>query len=238
MSITTTITNKNLATPYIILKQGVTYTTKDNSSSYSKDYIFTIPENYKNLGTSNNVQFCKNDTSRVYDSSYWQPFSSKGYGHSLDLTLGLPISVVDSVTPTNGSLDVTFVDSQNEPLFSFEAIPGDLDTSLLANGDYAFIAIPVIFNQLKNFIFGDSIFVNIQNNLAAFFASIALEQRIVSRIQKLNDELTLGKITIDEFQEGVQQSETEFASEYGANYTSNYVKLAQAIEENKPLLQI
>ena len=146
---------------------------------------------------------------------------------------------VVSTSASNSSLDFTFNDINGSPLETFVVIPGKLDTTILGNGDYADVAIPIIFKKLSTYdIDPATIFTNIQGVLSAFFVSIALQQRITERIESLVQKIVLGEINIEQFQELVQQGNEEFASEYGSNYASNYVKLQLAIEKYKYLLEI
>jgi len=53
----------------------------------------------------------------------------------------------------------------------------------------------------------------------------------------LNEEFLSDKITLDEFNELVKEGNKEFSDVYGIDYTDNFVKLQNAIEIFKPLLE-
>jgi hypothetical protein len=199
--------------------------------------------NYSISDTSFDVHLYFNDSTQIKITSAYRPlvFDSNYFFYSEPSnqpnTCVLTLIKVTNATATNGSLDITFTGVDNEPIYSFEAIPGSLDTYILANGDYADIAIPIIFEKLKKFVYTDTIFNNIQNNLSAFFVSIALEQRISNRIKSLVKKIVSGEINIEQFNELVQQGNGEFAGEYGTNYVNNYVKLQNAIDKYKYIVE-
>jgi hypothetical protein len=172
--------------------------------------IYTENATYKIDETPNttNVIFEYSDISIINIESFYEPFDYDKSKWSLSggnpfYYLSLP--KVTSVTAEQGSLKITFNDANNNPIDSFIAVPGKLITELLANGDYAEIAIPNIFENLKKFGYSNSVFDSIQNSLAAFFVSIALEQRISERIQTLIQQFTAGELTIEQFNASVEQ---------------------------------
>jgi len=187
-----------------------------------------------------------------YDNAnYWTPYytSNSAYAKKYyDLTVtidgsnviiynpNLTSTEVTNVTASTGSLNIEFTDADGNVLNKFTDIEGDLDVNLCANGDYSDLAIPGIFNQLKNFIYNDTIFDIIRNNLSAFFPSIALEKRIVLGTILLTEQLVSGAITLVQYQELLDKKYEEYASQYGNDYVDNYVKLTIAIEKYKYLL--
>ena len=194
--------------------------------SYSSNSLFLLQENYVN-GTIYSYTLCLN-LDRIVKPPFTPPQTL-----SPDIEYE---SYVTSTTASNGSLIYNFFDINNELLETFEVIPGHLDTITLSDGNYADIAIPVIFNKLNNYIYSESILDNIQNVLAAFFPSIALEQKITENIIRLTQKLISGEINIDQFNELVTLGNEKFASEYGPNYAINYVKLQIAIQKYKYIL--
>jgi len=215
---------------------GVEYTIKYNTPSKGYNtYEFTVPTTYEGTNTSNlffvdefsNTQ--KSPYPKISPVSWWSTTDNKKYN--------LIVSGAITISAGKGSLNITINDSNNKPLETFRAIPADLDTSILANGDYADVAIPIIFEKLKNFVYPESIFSNIQCVLSSFFVSIALQQRISERIQTSVQKIIAGEINLEQFKELVQQGNEEFANEYGDNYVSNFVKLQIAIDKHKHMLQ-
>jgi len=162
--------------------------------------------------------------------SWWKEISEDPY------KLELIVTNAEVVEASVGSIDITIKNSKNEPLETFVAVPGELNTAMLANGDYADIAIPVIFNQLNKYIYPESMFNSIQYTLSASFSALALEQSITERILLLSQQLAAGQITLDQFQTLVEQGNEEYAGEYGKYYVNNYVKLQTAIVKFQPLL--
>jgi hypothetical protein len=134
-----------------------------------------------------------------------------------------------------GSSDCIFLNDNNE-LEKFTIVPGDLNTEECANGGYDEICVKTIFTQLKNYIYFEDIFGQIRDEFAAFYSSIALEQRIVESIQKLLQRLLAGEITLDQFNELVKIDEQIFASQFAKDYVTNYVTLEQDIQKYKYLL--
>lgn len=162
----------------------------------------------------------------IFDPKYFNLIVSSS--SQFTLTLKPQIFTISAQT---GSLNIVFNDADNNPLETFQAIPGELDTSMLANGDYADVVIPIIFEKLNNFIYPESIFDNIKYVLTASFASQALAQRIITRVQELIQRIVSGEITIDQFHELVQQGNKDFSDEYGADYARIFMKLHLAIQK-------
>jgi len=140
------------------------------------------------------------------------------------------------VTPAAGSSDC-IISNESSELTRFTIVPGDLSTEECANGGYDEICVKTIFTQLKNYIYNEDIFGQIRDKFAAFYSSIALEQRIVDSINKLVQRLLAGEITIDQFNELVKIDEQIFAAQFAKDYVTNYVKLEQYIQQYKYLLQ-
>jgi len=202
-------------------------------SSDSRTLTFNVPTTYNGGSTARAVFSRANTGSQPSFSSS----NTAGWWRKLnDFNWDLVVFGASTISAGKGSLNITINDSNNEPLDTFKAIPGDLDTSILANGDYADVAIPIIFEKLKNYVYPESIFGNIQCVLSAFFVSIALQQRISERIQTLVQKIIAGEINLEQFKELVQQGNEKFASEYGDNYVSNFVKLQIAIDKYKHML--
>ena len=163
-----------------------------------------------------------------YDDTYW-------YVDSIN-NLVLKDQICEVCQAYNGSLLFSFKDIDLNDVDKFLVIPGQLDTEKCANGDYADVAIPVIFNQLKNYIYPHEIFDNIRNTLAAFFPSIALEQLILADTLLLSEKLYNDEITIEQYNESLKIDYSKFASDYVNYYNENYVKLQIAIDKYKYLL--
>ena len=145
------------------------------------------------------------------------------------------IQTVTTATPVAGSSDCIFSNEDKE-LEKFTIVPGELSTEECANGGYDEICVKTIFTQLKNYIYNEDIFGQIRDKFAAFYSSIALEQRIVDSIIKLVQKLLAGEITIDQFNELVKIDEQIFAGQFAKDYVTNYVKLQENIIKYKYLL--
>lgn len=191
-----------------------------------RDDLYLVRENYKDGILYSYTTYLNPD--KIVNPSFTPPLTPSS---EIEYKSG-----VTSTTATNGSLIYNFFDSNNNLLETFEVIPGHLDTITLSDGNYADFAIPVIFNKLNNYIYSESILDNIQNVLAAFFPSIALQQKNTENIIRLTQKLISGEINIDQFNELVTLEDEEFASEYGRNYAINYVKLQIAIQKYKYIL--
>jgi len=139
------------------------------------------------------------------------------------------------VTAATGSSDCIFSNESSE-LAKFTIVPGDLSTEECANGGYDEVCIKTIFTQLKNYVYSEDIFGQIRDKFAAFYSSIALEQRIVDSIKRLTERLLAGEINLDQFNELVKIDEQIFAGQFAKDYVTNYVKLQENIEKYKYLL--
>jgi hypothetical protein len=139
------------------------------------------------------------------------------------------------ITAAPGSSDCIFSNDSTE-FEKFTIVPGDLSTEECANGGYDEICVKTIFTQLKNYIYNEDIFGQIRDKFAAFYASIALEQRIVDSIKRLTERLLAGEITIDKFNELVNIDEQIFAGQFAKDFVTNYVKLDLDIQKYKYLL--
>jgi len=207
-----------------------------NSYAFTNIILNGIPIN---TAISNNLNIIfVTDTGNVYTA-----FKKDIY----PITPSEPIYIDNAVYPTNqpiistinaieGSAIIILIDSNGNTIKEFTAISGELNIEESASGEYAKIIIPVIFNNLNGLIYTKDIFENIQNVLSAFFSNVALNKRIIKRINKLNEEFLSGKITIEKFNELVKIGELEFSDEYGADYVNNYVSLQIAIQQFKYLL--
>lgn len=207
-----------------------------NSYAFTNIILNGIPIN---TAISNNLNIIfVTDTGYVYTS-----FST----NIVPMTPSEPIYIGNAVYPTyqptistinaiEGSAIIFLIDSNGNTIKEFTAIPGELNIEESASGEYAKIIIPVIFNNLNGFIYTKYIFENIQNVLSEFFSNVALNKRIIKRINKLNEEFLSGKITIEKFNELVKIGELEFSDEYGPDYVNNYVSLQIAIQQFKYLL--
>jgi len=200
-----------------------------SGNTYYTDANFVFDLKIDKTDASLTAKFYTKDSIVDYNKTY---FSIDSTGTTLTLK---PDAY--SFTATYGSLKGAFNDSEGNPIDTFPIIDGDLDTNTSGDGNYADIVIPIIFNKLRNFRYDNYIFDNIRNNLAEFFSSIALKKRIVKRIELLNEEFLSDKITLDEFNELVKEGNKEFSDVYGIDYTDNFVKLQNAIEIFKPLLE-
>jgi hypothetical protein len=210
---------------------GVTIDGKNTNVTVQKNFkvSITVPTSY----TGNTAYFYSNDNVRPTPNNWFDTGTNKKF-YVVSYTTATTVTTTKSTT---GSLNMDFINVYGETLDSFKAIKGDLDGTLCANGDYADVAIPVIFNQLKNYSYEDAIFDNIKNNLAAFFTSIGFVKRIIQGTILLTLELESGAITLTQYQELLDKKYEEYASHYGTDYTDNYVKLAIAIEKYKYLLE-
>jgi hypothetical protein len=142
-----------------------------------------------------------------------------------------------SLSISEGSLDITLFNINGEVLETFTDIPGNLDTERCANGSYDDEAVQGLFIHLKNYSYDQSFFDSIPFKFAAFFASIALEKRIVESIIALTEKLLTGEITLDQFNALVKVSEQEAASLYGKDYATNFVGVIQAVNKFKYILE-
>jgi len=207
-----------------------------NSYAFTNIILNGIPIN---TAISNNLNIIfVTDTGYVYTA----------FKKDIDpITPSEPIYIDNAVYPTNqpiistinaieGSAIIILIDSNGNTIKEFTAISGELNIEESASGEYAKIIIPVIFNNLNGLIYTKDIFENIQNVLSAFFSNVALNKRIIKRINKLNEEFLSGKITIEKFNELVKIGELEFSDEYGPDYVNNYVSLQIAIQQFKYLL--
>ena len=145
-------------------------------------------------------------------------------------------SQVNSMQFSQNSLDVTFFTIDGEVIETFKDIPGKLDTELCANGSYDDQAVKGLFLRLINYRFDTSVIGSIPFKLAAFFASIALEQRIVDSIIVLTEKLLTGEITLEQFNVLVKVREQEAAALFGKDYETNFVGGVQAINKFKYIL--
>ena len=143
---------------------------------------------------------------------------------------------VAQIIARQGSLEITFLDSVGNIIETFIDIPGKLDTKLCGDGTYDDEAVQGLFFHLKNYLTSKSLIDTIPFKLAAFFASIALEQRIVESIIVLTEKLLIGEITLDQFNVLVKVREQEAASLYGKDYETNFVGLVQAVNKFKYIL--
>jgi len=211
-------------------RQGVTTIPNYEGNIYAgQSFSVKIPTTYdKNL---ERAYLDKSATPTFSDPSIWE---KQGDG---TWQLVWPAETVASVTASSGSLDITFKNYNNNIISFFEAIPGYLNTQTCANGDYADISVPVIYENLKKYSYANTIFGNIRDTLSAFFPSIALEQRIVETTALLNEELVSGKITLEQFEKLIKESYQKIASQYGSDYEKNYLKSSIAIEKYKYLLK-
>lgn len=190
--------------------------------------VFPNPNSYN--GSSNPISITTSNNITFDDPTWWTRIDGTN-------TWNLTVIFVDGVVTSTGSLKLTFTNN-NKPIETFEAIPGELNTSMLEKGDYADISIPIIFNKLKNgYAFPDSIVDDIKYKLAAFFVSIALQQRISERIELLLKDFIENKISLEQFNSLVKEGNEEFAKEYATNYVNNYLKLEVAIEKYRYLLK-
>jgi hypothetical protein len=144
-------------------------------------------------------------------------------------------NTVTSFQATASSLQITFFDSVGNIIETFTDIPGKLDTERCANGSYDDEAVKGLFLRLINYRFDTSVIGSIPFKLAAFFASIALEQRIVDSIIVLTEKLLTGEITLEQFNVLVKVAENDAASLYGKDYETNFVGLVQAIQKTNNL---
>ena len=135
-----------------------------------------------------------------------------------------------------GSLEVSILNQNRELIETFTDIPGKLDTERCANGSYDDEAVAGIFLRLKNYTYEQSLLDTIPFKLAAFFASIALEQRIVDSIIDLTEKLLTGEITLEQFNVLVKVREQEAAALFGKDYETNFVGLVQAVNKFKYIL--
>jgi hypothetical protein len=210
--------------------QGVTDSVLEGATTDTGTITFNIPCTYDGKKI-NNLTFISSAKIDFGTTADWWTEQSDG---SYQLTASFSIN---SVTTASGSLEVSFINENGIKLETFKAIPGELDTTILEKGDYADISVPIIFNKLKNTLYTDNVFDSILYNLTAFFVSIALQQRISERIDKLVKLFVLGEITLEEFNISVNQGNEEFAGQYGDNYVNNYLKVQSAIEKFKYILQ-
>jgi hypothetical protein len=168
------------------------------------------------------------------DPEFWVVFVDDIYGTGLNVaTLK---SYAEIVTAAAGSSDC-IISNDSAELAKFTIVQGDLSTEECANGGYDEICVKTIFTQLKNYIYNENIFGQIRDKFAAFYSSIALEQRIVVSIKRLTERLLSGEITLDQFNELVKIDEQIFAEQFAKDYVANYIKLQENIEKYKYLLQ-
>jgi len=234
------ITTTVIHTPGFGSSSGqVSYTRTD---SYNNVHVTRNGDNYTFTFPVDSCRSCWIGGEVYAWSSYnaWASFTftDPWWTQGSDKRWSITTDVASSISANPGSLNITINDRDNKPLQSFVAIPGNLDNSMLENGDYAYTAIPIIFTQLRNYIYFDSIFDSINYTLSAFFASTALEQNISEGIKLLLQQFVSKKITLEEFNLLVKQSNEEFASEYGTIYINNYNKINLAIEQYKYLLRL
>jgi hypothetical protein len=154
------------------------------------------------------------------------------------MTVTYPCADVNAINASNGSLEITFLDSVGNVIETFTDIPGKLDTKLCSDGTYDDEAVQGLFFHLKNYLTSKSLIDTIPFKLAAFFASIALEQRIVESTIVLTEKLLIGEITLDQFNVLVKVREQEAASLYGKDYETNFVGLVQAVNKFKYILEL
>ena len=199
------------------------------------------------------VGACASNTSKVYIStnygadswesvgieSNWGCISSSINGCQMVASSSSVVYLfkhkVDGVVCRTGSLIIEFT-YDNTNVTEFICIPGQLVTAILESGGYAYQAIFVIFQNLTNFSYDDSIFDDIKLSLAAFFASQAYAQAYTQIVENLTTLFVDGKITISEYNNELEVSAKLLASQYPEWYFNNLTKIEEAMFELKYIL--
>jgi hypothetical protein len=119
----------------------------------------------------------------------------------------------------------------------FTAIPGQLDTKLLEDGDYSDPSIRNIFERLKKYSYTESIFDIIKYNLAAFLPSIAYAQAYTTIVYELTEKYNNGEITIEQYNIALKVSAEQLAENYPTWYFNNLTKIEAAIIKYKYILE-
>jgi len=174
---------------------------------------------------------------------YWSCIASNAAGDKLFATVQMgriwtyvADEVVTDYNAVSGSLISQFLNN-NVIVNTFTTIPGNLDTTMLEDGDYSDPSILDIFEHLKNYSYNDSIFDTIKYKLAAFFSSIAYEQAYVKIInEKLTPLFVSGKITKEEYDIALKVAAKELSDKYPTWYFVNVAKIQKAIVKYKYIL--
>ena len=184
MSIRTTVKIVSNSPGLINLTQG-TSITPDDYLVPDVTYTVTIPQTYTGRNPKTLLQpIPGGEPLEVIftDSNYWQIEFDEP-----DIIWELV--VVGTAAASSGSLNITFKDVDGTILLDkFQVIPGHLDTTYCANGDYSDSSIEIIFTKLAEFLYNETIFDSIRNTLAEFFANTAFTQGITEQIYLLNEE--------------------------------------------------
>jgi photosystem II stability/assembly factor-like uncharacterized protein len=142
---------------------------------------------------------------------------------------------VTDVTFESGSEIVNFI-SGSTIVEKFTAIPGQLDTKLLEEGDYSDPSIRNIFERLKFFVFSDSTIDITKYNLAAFLSAEAYAQAYTEIVYALTDKYNNGEITLVEYNIALEDSAEKLAENYPTWYFNSLTKIEAAIIKYRYIL--
>ena len=145
-------------------------------------------------------------------------------------------SYVTDVTIESGSEIVKF-SSYDTIIDTFTAIPGQLDTELLEEGDYSDSSILSIFKNLKKYSYSESIFDIIKYNLAAFFPSIAYVQAYTTIVEELTAKMLKGEITLVEYNIALKVAAKELSDKYPIWYFKSLTKIELAMIKYRYILE-
>ena len=143
---------------------------------------------------------------------------------------------VTDVTIESGSEIVKF-SSDDTIIDTFTAIPGQLVTELLEDGDYSDPSIRNIFERLKFFVFSDSTIDITKYNLAAFLSAEAFAQAYTTIVEELTDKYKKGVITIKQYDIALKVAAKELSDKYPTWYFNNLKKIELAMIKYRYILE-
>ena len=208
-------------------------------------YIYTSTDSGKSWTKQTNIDNTNTDTDNGKKS--WYSIASSADGTQLVACVNNVVNVDDSaiyilqyevtdVTIESGSEIVKF-SSDDTIIDEFIAIPGQLDTILLEDGDYSDPSILNIFEHLKKYSYPESIFDIIKYNLAAFLSAEAFAQAYTTIVEELTDKYKNDEITIDEYDEALEVAAKELSDKYPTWYFNSLIKIEAAMIKYRYILE-